>query len=199
MAQRHLRIGAPVFRPASLPRGERNSRRQSLHGAAGNEDGATPPTHRSAGLQTGIAPQRGAKLPSPIPTWRSGSTRMAQRHLRIGAPVFRPASFPGGERNSRRPSLHGAAGNEDGATPPTHRSAGLQTGIAAEGRETPIATFAHSWDPIRGRRDAPWIRIRRPNCAQRHAETGLWEFRPPLGGDAGLKTQYCCFKHFLCI
>ena len=116
------------------------------------------------------------------------ATRMAQRHLRIGAPVFRPASRPARERNSRRQSLHGAAGNEDGATPPTYRSAGLQTGIAAAGRETPIATFAHSWDPIRGRRDAPWIRIRRPNCAQRHAETGLWEFRPPPGDDAGLKT-----------
>ena len=34
------------------------------------------------------------------------------------------------------------------------RSAGLQTGIAAAGRETPVATFAHSRDPLRGQRNA---------------------------------------------
>ena len=37
-----LPVGA--FRPASRPRGPRNSPRQSPHDAAGNEDGATPPT-----------------------------------------------------------------------------------------------------------------------------------------------------------
>ena len=41
--------GTPVFRPASLPAGERNSRRQSPHGAAGNEDRATSPL-RSHGV-----------------------------------------------------------------------------------------------------------------------------------------------------
>ena len=92
---------SPVFRPASLPAGARNSHRHSPHAAAGNRSAG--PRHRSPqGSETPIA-----------------SPRMAQQG--IGAPVFRPASLPAGERNSHRHSPHGAAGN---------RSAGLQTGIA---------------------------------------------------------------------
>ena len=69
---------AGLIKPASLPGGERNSHRQSLHGAAGNEDGATPPRlgapvfRPPPGELASIAPRRGAKLPSPIPAWRSG-------------------------------------------------------------------------------------------------------------------------------
>ena len=67
------------------------------------------------------------------------------------------------------------------ASRPQARSAGLQTGIAAAGRETPVATCAHSRNPTPGRRNAPWVPIRRPRCALRHTEGWRREFRPPRG------------------
>ena len=73
------------------------------------------------------------------------------------------------------------------ASRPQARNAGLQTGIAAAGRETPVATCAHSWNPTPGRRNAPWVPIRRPRCVLRHTEGWRTEFRPPPGDDAGLQ------------
>ena len=73
------------------------------------------------------------------------------------------------------------------ASPP---GGGLQTGIAAEGRETPVATLAHSpgltGDGERGA-DA-WVALRHPRCLLHHAGTDNGSFAPLAGSDAGLKT-----------
>ncbi len=73
------------------------------------------------------------------------------------------------------------------ASPP---GGGLQTGIAAEGRETPVATLAHSpgltGDGERGA-DA-WVALRHPRCLLHHAGTDNGSFAPLAGSDAGLKA-----------
>ena len=138
-------IGAPVFRPASLPAGERNSHRQSPHAAAGN---------RNAGLRTGIAPRRGAKLPSPVPAWRSWDrsaglqTGIApHRGAKLPSPVPACRSWERGWRNATHASprcfaipgwarFFGEYGG--GSFAACGRDAGLKTG--APGSETPIAS-----------------------------------------------------------
>ena len=70
------------------------------------------------------------------------------------------------------------------------RSAGLQTGIAAAGRETPAATFAHRPD-LSGDGETPRGRaggVVPSLLPPAPCRDWRWEFRPPLGDDAGLKT-----------
>ena len=75
------------------------------------------------------------------------------------------------------------------------RSAGLQTGIAAAGRETPVAMFAHSRDPLRGQRNAAQPRSAglQTGIAAAGRETPVAMFahsRDPLRGrrNAGLQA-----------
>ena len=142
MAQRHPRHRTAFRHPRMGPHNGRAWRWdfRGLRPRCRSEDRRSYP---------GIAPRRGAKLPSPLPAWRSrqrgrrnvtpatvrrfaipewahttgehgGGTFAAfgrDAGLKTGAPI--PASLPAGERNSRRHSPHGAAGNEDGATSPS--------------------------------------------------------------------------------
>ena len=130
--------------------------------------GGTPSRRgRSAGLQTGIA-ATGRETPTAMfaacrnPSGDGAETTqwvwVAGRHPEgVGTPVFRPASRP--QAAKLPPPCSPIAGTRPGTaqnhpvgvgggTPSRRgRSAGLQTGIAAKGRETPIARFADCRNP----------------------------------------------------
>ena len=98
---------------------------------------------------------------------RGQRPRNSHRHPRawrcvpqgIGTPVFRPASRP------------------------KARNAGLQTGIAAKGRETPVAMSPHSWDPTRARRSPPPALL----LTSRHVRA--WRCVPQGHRSAGLRPR----------
>ena len=88
---------AGLIKPASLPGGERNSLPAWRSGQRGWRYATQT---RSAGLQTGIAPRRGAKLPSPIPAWRRRqrgwryATQTRSAGLQTGIAPRRGAKLP---------------------------------------------------------------------------------------------------------
>ena len=156
--------GTPVFRPASRPkaaklpsptakkRGKGQERRSSDRHRGQRPRNSHPQPRRSAGkarnagLQTGIA-AKGRETPIP---------NHEEARERPGTPVFRPASRPKaaklpspttkkrGKGQERRSSDRHRGQRPRNSHPQPRRSAGkarnagLQTGIAAKGRETPI-------------------------------------------------------------
>ena len=99
---------------------------------------------RSSDRHRGQRPRNSQTQPSPPPGPNQGPRGRPQP----GAPVFRPASWPKAAKlpNSATPITRTQPGTA--RTPPA-RSAGLQTGIAAEGRETPKLSQAHRPNPTR--------------------------------------------------
>ena len=95
---------------------------------------------RSAGVHTGIA-AKGREIPSPCPLHGAGANEDGASSPRPGAPVFRPASRP---QAAKLPSPPAAwRRSQRGWRIVTQaRSAGVHTGIAAAGRETPSAMLA---------------------------------------------------------
>ena len=114
-----LPVGAQERRSSDRHRGRRprnsRSRPRSLRGPGRGRCHATK-----------RPPHRGAKLPSPVPAWRSRNPGNAGQSP---VPAWRRKPW------ERWPAL------------PVGGSAGLQTGIAAIGRETPALVHAHCVDP----------------------------------------------------
>ena len=138
-----------------------------------------------AGSTTGCSPRRFAPL---VVAFRSKYTRYSSLTRLV-------SRAPRRSRRSRHFNhrLLGAGGQSRAAQllSKKRRSAGLQTGIAAAGRETPTATFVRCVDPT-GEGEAPsvpaWVVLRHPRSPERNAREWRREFRPPVGDDAGLKT-----------
>ena len=170
-SRRSAEPGTPVFRPASRPEAA------NLPSPTAKKRGT-----RSAGLPTGIA---AAGREPPIAhreEARDQERRSSDRHrgrrprtshrpprrsAGPGTPVFRPASRP------KVANLPSPTAKKRGT-----RSAGLQTGIAAGGRETPIANREEARDQERGSSDRH--RGRRPRTSHRPPRRSAGtEERPP--------------------
>ena len=191
--------GTPVFRPASRPEVA------NLPSPTAKKRGTRTPVFRPASrpevanLPSPTAKKRGTRnagLPTGIAARSRTSHRPPRRSAGPGAPVFRPASRPEvanlpsptakkrGTRNAGLPTGIAAEGREP---PIAHREeardqdrAGLPTGIAAGGREPPIAHREEARD--QERRSSDRHRGRRPRTShrppRRSAGPGTPVFRP---------------------
>ena len=202
------RPGAPVFRPASRPKaaklpspttkkpGKGQERRSSDRHRGQRPRNSHPQPRRSAGkarnagLQTGIAAE-GRETPIP---------NHEEARERPGAPVFRPASRPKaaklpspttkkrGKGQERRSSDRHRGQRPRNSHPQprrsagTARSAGLQTDIAARGRETPIPNYEEARDG-QERRSSDRHRGQRPRNSHRQPRRSAGKAR-----NAGLQT-----------